>query len=80
MFTGLPKKYTRTKKKRWVTYKDSFKGYKPRPGGSVVSVSDSRPGGCECDPRVRRPFFFLAYFRLSPIQNHLRKVVGCFGK
>ena len=46
-----------------------------RPGSSVVSVTDSWPGGCEFDPRVRRTFF-LAYFRLSPLQKHVRKVVG----
>ena len=51
----------------------------PRPGGSVVSVSDSWPGGCEFDPRLRR-LLFLAYFRLSPLQKHMRKVVGGFGK
>ena len=48
----------------------------PRPGGSVVSVSDSRPGGYEFDPRLRR-LFFPAYFRLPPLQKH---VVGGFGK
>ena len=48
-------------------------------GGLVVSVSDSRPGGCEFDPRLRR-LFFLVYFRLSPLQKHVRKVVGAFGK
>ena len=48
-----------------------------RLGGSVVSVSDSWPGGCEFDPRLRR-LFFLAYFRLSPLQKHVRKVVGGF--
>ena len=51
----------------------------PRLGGSVVSVSDSRPGGCEFDPRLRR-LFFPAYFRLSPLQKHVRKVVRGFGK
>ena len=51
----------------------------PLPGSSVVSVSDSWPGGCEFDPRLRR-LFFLAYFRLSPLQKYVRKVVGGFGK
>ena len=51
----------------------------PRPGGTVVSVSDSLAGGCEFDPRLRR-LFFPAYFRLSPLQKHVRKVVGGFGK
>ena len=51
----------------------------PRPGSSVESVSDSRPGGCEFDPRLRR-LFFPAFFRLSPLQKHVRKVVGGFGK
>ena len=53
--------------------------FKPRLGGSVVSVSDSCPGGCEFDPRLRR-LFFPAYFRLSPLQKHVRKVVRGFGK
>ena len=51
----------------------------PRPGGSVVSVSDSGPGDCEFDIRLRQ-LFFPAYFRLSPLQKHVRKVVGGFGK
>ena len=51
----------------------------PRLGGSVVSVSDSWPGGCEFDPRLRR-LFFPAYFRLSPLQKHVRKEVCGFGK
>ena len=45
----------------------------------MVSVPDSRPGVCEFDPRLRR-LFFLAYFRLSPLQKLVRKVVGGFGK
>ena len=53
--------------------------YGPRPGGSAVGVLDSWPGGCEFDPRLRR-LFFPAYFRLSPLQKHVRKVVGGFGK
>ena len=53
--------------------------FSPRPGDSVVSVSDSWPGGCEFDPRLRRTFF-PAYFCLSPLQKHVRKVVGGFGK
>ena len=44
-----------------------------------VSVSDSRPGGCEFDSQLRR-LFFPAYFRFSPLQKHVRKVVGGFGK
>ena len=51
----------------------------PRPCGSVVSVLDSRPGGCEFDPQLRR-LFFPAYFCLSPLQKHVRKVAGGFGK
>ena len=50
----------------------------PRPGGSLVSVSDSWPDGCEFDPWLRRTFF-PAYFRLSSLQKHVRKVVGGFG-
>ena len=45
----------------------------------MVSVSDTRPGGCEFNLRLRRTFF-PAYFRLSPLQKHVRKVVGGFGK
>ena len=45
----------------------------------MVSVSDSRPGGCEFDPGLRR-LFFPAYFRLSSLQKYVRKVVGGFGK
>ena len=37
------------------------------------------PGGCEFKTRLRRTFF-PAYFRLSPLLKHLRKVVGGFGK
>ena len=46
-----------------------------RRGGSVMSVSDSWPVGCEFDPRLRRTFF-LSYFRLLPLQKHVRKVGG----
>ena len=51
----------------------------PRPGGSVVSVSDSWPGGCEFETRLRRTFF-RAHFLFSPLLKHVRKVVGGFGK
>ena len=51
----------------------------PHLGGSVVSVWDSRPGSCEFDPQLRQ-LFFPAYFHLSPLQKHVRKVVGGFGK
>ena len=51
----------------------------PRPDSLVVSMSDSLPGGCEFDPRLRRTFF-PAYFHLSPLQKHVRKVVCGFGK
>ena len=53
--------------------------FQPRPGGSVVSVLDLWPGGCEFNPRLRQ-LFFPAYFRLSPLQKHVRKVVSGFGK
>ena len=33
----------------------------------------------QVDPRLRRTFFPM-YFRLSPLQRHVRKVVGGFGK
>ena len=45
----------------------------------MVSMSDSRPSGCELNPRLRRTFF-AAYFRLSPLQKHVRKAVVGFGK
>ena len=48
----------------------------PCPGGSVVTVLDLWPGGCEFSPRT----FFLVYFCLSPLQKHVRKVVGGCGK
>ena len=51
----------------------------PHPGGSVVSVSYTWPGGCELDTWLRRTFF-PAYFRLSPLLKHVRKVVDGFGK
>ena len=47
--------------------------------GWLSGVSDSGPGGCEFDPRLRRTFF-PAYFRISPLQKHERKVVSGFGK
>ena len=51
----------------------------------VLPVVVAPPGwlsgehGCEFDPQLRR-LFFPAYFRLSPLQKHVRKVVGGFGK
>ena len=51
----------------------------PNTGGSVMSVSDLFLGDCEFDQPLRRTFF-LAYFHLSPLQKHVRKVVGGFGK
>ena len=45
----------------------------------MVSVLDSGLGGCEFDLRLKR-LFFLVYFRLSPLQKHVRKVVVGFGK
>ena len=53
--------------------------FQPRPGGSVVSVSDLWPGGCELETRLSRNFF-PAYFRLSPLPKHVRKVADGFGK
>ena len=52
--------------------------YAPPPGwlcGKRVGFMS----GCDFDPRLRR-IFFPAYFRLSPLQKHVRKVVGGFGK
>ena len=51
----------------------------PRPGGSVVSVSYSLPGGSEFETQLRRTFF-PAYFRLSLLLKHVEKVAGGFGK
>ena len=51
----------------------------PSPGGSVVSVLDSWPGGCEFDSRFRQTSF-PAFFHLSPLQKHVRKVIGGFEK
>ena len=44
-------------------------------------LSGERVGlsGCESDPRSMRTSF-PAYFRLSPPQKHVRKVVGGFGR
>ena len=53
--------------------------YLPFLGGSVVSMSDSWSGGYEFETRLRRNFF-SAYFRLSPLLKHVKKVVGGFGK
>ena len=47
-------------------------------GGSVVRVSDSWPGGCEFDIRLRHTFL-LAYYQLTPLK-YVTKVVGGFGK
>ena len=41
--------------------------------------SGERVGCCEFDSRLRRTSF-PTYFRLSPLQQHVRKVVGGFGK
>ena len=41
--------------------------------------SNSWPGGCEFDPRLRWTFFPV-YLCLSPLQEQLRKVVCGFGK
>ena len=56
---------------------DSVDQRLPCLGGLVVSVSDSWPGGCEFETRTRY-IFFPAYFRLSPLLKHVRKVVGGF--
>ena len=60
-------------------HKTYFEQVPPLLCGSVVSVSDSWPGGCEFDPRLRRTYF-PAYFHLSSLQKHVRKVVGGFWK
>ena len=49
-----------------------------RAGGLVVSMSDSRPGGCEFYIKLRWTFF-LAYFGFSPLR-HVRKIVGVLEK
>ena len=60
-------------------YYNVFQYFLLCPGSSVVSVSDPWPDGFEFDPRLRRTFV-PAYVRLSPLQKHVRKVVGGFGK
>ena len=50
-----------------------------RPGGSVVSVSDSCLSGCEFEPRSGRTFF-PGYFCLSSPQRYVRKVISGFGR
>ena len=57
----------------------TFKSLVPRPGGSVLRVLDSSPGGCEFETQLMRNFF-AAYFHLSPLLKHARKVVSAFGK
>ena len=47
----------------------------PHQGGSVVNASNSWPGGCEFHTRFKRTSF-PAYFHISPLLKHLRKVVG----
>ena len=47
----------------------------PPPGEHVRLVM----GGCEFNLWLRRTFF-PAYFCLSPLQKHVRKVVGGFGE
>ena len=51
----------------------------PHQDGSVVSMSNSWPGGCEFHYRFRQTSF-PAYFHLSPLLKHLRKVVGVIEK
>ena len=56
--------------------------YMPISGYVTGWLSGERVGlmsGCEFDPRLKR-LFFPAYFRFSPLQKHVRKVVGGFGK
>ena len=63
----------------FVVYLTSLFHYVPRPGGSVVSVSDSWPSGCEFETLLRRNII-PAFFRLSHLLKYVRKVVGGFGK
>ena len=51
----------------------------PLQGGSVVNVSNLWPGCCEFHTLFRWTSF-LAYFHLSPLLKHLRKVVGVIEK
>ena len=55
------------------------KEIQPHQGGLLVSMSDSKPGGFEFNPRLRQTVF-LANFLLSTLQKHVRKAVGGFGK
>ena len=51
----------------------------PHQDGSVVTMSNSWPGGCEFHTWFRQTSF-LAYFHLSPLLKNLRKVVGVIEK
>ena len=51
--------------------------WKPSLGDSVVSVSDSWPGGYEFETHLRWTFC-QAYFHLSPLVKHVRKIVSGF--
>ena len=48
------------------------------PGGSVVILSDSWPGGLSSIPKGGKLSF--RHIFTSPLQKHVRKVVGGFGK
>ena len=63
----------------FVTVRFFLAKWLPCPGGSVVSISNSWAGGCEFDPWLRQTVFQM-YFCLSPLQKHVRKVVGGFGE
>ena len=62
-----------------VTFSNNVVNPNKRCPAWVVNVSDSCPGGCEFDTRLSRTFF-PAYFCLSPLLKHVRKVLGGFGK
>ena len=76
------KYWCRTIQKTFFPYNDTALNSKtlvPHQDGSVVSMSNSWPGGCEFHTRFRQTSF-SAYFHLSPSLKHLRKVVGVIEK
>ena len=60
-----------------VSYGPPFKSFDAPPGWLSGEHVGLMTGGCEFDSRLRRTFF-PAYFRLSPLQKHVRKVVCGF--
>ena len=70
-FTILPAIYTCTVYTLTIVTDYHVQNISPRPGGSVMRVSDSLPDGCEFETRLGRNFF-PAYFLLSPLLKHVK--------